>query len=173
MVEEKDPEPERRRIIEDYERRQHEIKEHTTAEQARLMEEFDQEIREVIEREDREWAEFERRRKEKQEKEHEQTIEEEQRLGSAMREGLANIGFIQEQIEVFTEEVKAKGQPFTDRTDTATGSRAPALQRPRVPVYAKIHLDYISTDTLRYYDIPWEYDAASSFFSSVSSCLAS
>lgn len=29
------------------------------------------------------------------------------------------------------------------------------------PVYAKIHVDYISTETLRYYAIPWEYDRVS------------
>ena len=28
----------------------------------------------------------------------------------------------------------------------------------RSPVYPKIHLDYIELATLRYYDLPWEYD---------------
>jgi len=26
------------------------------------------------------------------------------------------------------------------------------------PVYPKIHIDYMATETLKYYDIPWEYD---------------
>jgi hypothetical protein len=34
--------------------------------------------------------------------------------------------------------------------------------RTHAPVYAKIHVDYISTETLRYYDIPWEYYRVSS-----------
>jgi hypothetical protein len=32
---------------------------------------------------------------------------------------------------------------------------------PHVPVYAKINVKYISTETLRYYDIPWKYDVSS------------
>jgi hypothetical protein len=34
-------------------------------------------------------------------------------------------------------------------------NNAPQLERP--PVYAKIHVDYLSTETLKYYDVPWEY----------------
>jgi hypothetical protein len=34
-------------------------------------------------------------------------------------------------------------------------NNAPQFERP--PVYAKIHLEYLSTQTLKYYDIPWEY----------------
>jgi hypothetical protein len=30
------------------------------------------------------------------------------------------------------------------------------------PVYAKIHVNYLSIETLKYYDVPWEYDKVSS-----------
>lgn len=32
---------------------------------------------------------------------------------------------------------------------------------PKAPVYPKIHVDYLSTETLKFYDIPWEYDGVS------------
>jgi hypothetical protein len=33
----------------------------------------------------------------------------------------------------------------------------------KAPVYAKVHVDYMSTETLRYYDIPWEFDKVSHY----------
>jgi hypothetical protein len=39
-----------------------------------------------------------------------------------------------------------------------TDSMNDKQQPERPPVYAKIHVDYLSTQTLSYYDIPWEYD---------------
>jgi hypothetical protein len=48
---------------------------------------------------------------------------------------------------------------------TNTDSEKDKQHRPQrePPVYAKIHVDYLSTETLRYYDIPWEYDKVSHY----------
>lgn len=189
---------EKKRVIEDYERRQREAKEKAKVEEIRLMEKLEREKREakeeelrfiekmerekraakdeerrVIEkverekreakeREEREWAEFERRRKDKQEKEDKQKKEEKQKMDDAMRKQLAESGFTQSQIDAIMDKDKKKpAQPTTKTTTTTTTTLARVPLRDHVPVYAKIHIDYISTETLRYYDIPWEYDRVS------------
>ena len=104
--------------------------------------------------EDREWVEFERRRKEKQEKEDPEENEARTELDEAMRKRLEEIGFTQSQID----QIMAKEQAERDKMSTMTTARP---LRPHVPVYAKIHTKYISTEVLRYYDLPWEYDLVS------------
>ena len=54
---------------------------------------------------------------------------------------------------------KQQSTPKTPTTATATSAGVPL--RSTAPVYPKIHSDYIATETLRYYDIPWEYDKVS------------
>jgi len=127
-----------------------------------VIEKVEREKREAKEREDREWAEFERRRKEKEEKEAKEKKEAQAKLDEAMRKRLAESGFTQSQIDAIMDKEKKKQEPIsktTTTTTTTTLARVPL--RGHVPVYAKIHVDYISTETLRYYDIPWEYDRVS------------
>lgn len=172
---------ERKRVIEEYERKQREAKEKAKAEEIRMIERMEREKREakeeerrVIEkverekreakeREEREWAEFERRRKEKEEKEAKAKKEEQAKMDEAMRKRLAESGFTQSQIDAIMdkEKKKAQPQPTTRTTTTTTTTLARIPGSSPVPVYAKIHIDYISTETLRYYDIPWEYDRVS------------
>ncbi|GAB7325108.1 hypothetical protein MBLNU13_g09195t2 [Cladosporium sp. NU13] len=153
--EKREAKEEEQRFIEKMEREKREAKE----EERRVIEKVEREKREAKEREDREWAEFERRRKEKEEKEAKEKKEAQAKLDEAMRKRLAETGFTQSQIDAIMDKEKKKQEPTsktTTTTTTTTLARVPL--RPHVPVYAKIHVDYISTETLRYYDIPWEYD---------------
>lgn len=171
---------EKKRVIEEYERKQREAKEkakeeelriiekmerdkrEAKEEEKRLMEKIEREKREEKEREEREWAEFERKRKEKQEKEDREKKEAQEKLDEAMRKRLAEKGFTHSQIEAIMDKEKAANKSTTKiTTTTTTTSRALAPLNSHVPVYAKIHVNYLSTETLRYYDIPWEYDRVS------------
>jgi hypothetical protein len=113
--------------------------------------------REKRKAEDREWIEFERRCKEKQEKKDHEEKEAQTKLDEAMRKRLDENGFTQSQID----EIMAKEQAKRVKNSTTTTARPLLPLRSRVPVYPKIHTEYISTETLRYYDVPWEYDRVS------------
>lgn len=172
-------ESEKKRVIEEFERKQREAKERAKAEETRILEKMERdkiaakeeerrvlekverEKREAKEREDREWAEFERRRKEKQEKEEKEKKEAQAKLDDAMRKRLAESGFTQSQIEAIMDKEKAKKQPTKTTTTTTTTTLTRAPLRAHVPTYAKIHIDYLSVETLRYYDIPYEFDRVS------------
>jgi hypothetical protein len=103
-------------------------------------------------------------RKEKEEKAEKEKKAEKQKMDDAMRKHLAESGFTQSQIEAIMDKNKKQQQqqqqqPASHRTTTTTTTTLARVPlREEVPVYAKIHVDYISTETLRYYDIPWEYD---------------
>ena len=51
----------------------------------------------------------------------------------------------------------AQPAPATTRREESAG----VPLRSTAPVYPKVHTDYIATETLRYYDVPWEYDKVS------------
>jgi hypothetical protein len=104
----------------------------------------DQTTPEKAKRQNREWDKSEGRRGEMQEP---------QELDVALGKRLADTGFTQSQIAAIIAKEKKNQQP--------TSGTPPVPLRSDVPVYAKIHVDYISTETLRYYDIPWEYDRVS------------
>jgi len=88
------------------------------------------------------------------------------RSDEAMRNRLVESGFTQPQVDDIMSKQKQKRNDNKQRkstketttTTTSTPALALAQLRAHVPVYAKIHTDYISTETLRYYDVPWEYD---------------
>jgi hypothetical protein len=155
--EKREAKEEEQRFLEKMEREKREAKE----EERRVIEKVEREKREAKEREDREWAEFERRRKEKEEKEAKEKKEAQAKLDEAMRKRLAETGFTQSQIDAIMDKEKKKQEPTSKTTTTTTTTLARVPLRGHVPVYAKIHVDYISTETLRYYDIPWEYDRVS------------
>lgn len=139
-------------------------------EEERVVGNFRRKKREAEEREVRAWAEFERRRKEKQEKqqkEEEERTKEQQQLDDAMRKRLTGSNFTQPQIdEIMDKEMKRRlamekrlaNTGFTMSDNTTNASRS---LRSHVPVYTKVHVDHMDTETLRYYDIPWEYDPVS------------
>jgi hypothetical protein len=113
---------------------------------------------EAKEREEREWKEFEHRRKEKEEKEEKEAKEKkeaQETLDDAMRKRLAGLGLPQSQIDAIMDKEKKKREPTSKAPTTISSMRDP--RTPHIPVYAKIHIDYIATETLRFFDIPWEY----------------
>ena len=70
-----------------------------------------------------------------------------------MRKRLARFGYPPDQIDVMVkEEIK--------KTTTYPGNSLDRW-RPQAPVYAKVHKDYLSVDTLRYFQIPYEVDNVS------------
>ena len=168
-ADEEKQESEKRRVNEELESKQREAKDKAKAEEIRILEKMERdkiaakeeekrvlekverEKREAKEREDREWAEFERRRKEKQEKEEKEKKEAQAKLDDAMRKRLAESGFTQSQIEAIMDKEKAKKQPTKTTTTTTTTTLTRAPLRAHVPTYAKIHIDYLSVETLRYY----------------------
>lgn len=79
-----------------------------------------------------------------------------------MRERLIAAGLSGREIENIMDKEKKK-QGTTTTTTTTTLLRSNALEpfHGHQPVYAKIHTDYLSIETLRYYDIPFEYDHVS------------
>lgn len=149
----------KKRIIDEYEKKHREEEEERKAEEKRIREKVEQEKREAKEKEEKEWAAFLLKQKEKEEKEKKEKKEAEEKFEEEMRKRLARFGFPPAQIDMMVKEEKAKaGFP------PAPGSAAVDVWRPRgAPVFAKVHRDYLSIDTLKYYDIPWEYDHVSHF----------
>ncbi len=147
----------RKRIIEEYERKQREDEEERKEEEKLLREKIEREKREAKEKEEREWAEFERRQKEKEEKKKKEAKEEEERLEDEMRRRLSKHGYTYDQIERMIKD--KKDEPVSKTTTTTTMVRQNL--GPARPTYAKIHRDFLSIDTLTYYDIPYEYDRVS------------
>jgi hypothetical protein len=88
------------------------------------------------------------------------------KLDEAMRNRLVESGFTQPQVDDIMSKQKRNDnkQRKSSKETTTTTTSAPALAplQTHVPVYAKIHTQYISTETLRYYEIPWRYDPVSS-----------
>lgn len=140
----------RRRIISEYERRQHELKE----------------------RKDRAAAEHMTSRRESPEDETQEKGKAQDRTGHAedkrqdrtndrRRKQLEETGYTQsERDAIMDKEDEVKQHPASKAPKTA----APAAGNPttpRAPVYPKVHTDHMATETLRYYDIPWEYDKVS------------
>lgn len=56
-----------------------------------------------------------------------------------------------------TKEQESKQAPVPRPPRTASQPAGHPI-RPHALVYPKIHVDYMATETLKYYDIPWEYD---------------
>jgi len=69
-----------------------------------------------------------------------------------MRRKLARAGFQENQIEAIIHPKKAEG---LSRPDSPIVSTAPQV----APTYIKIRRDYIDMETLRYFGLPWEFDA--------------
>ena len=144
---------EKKRIIAEFEQKQREEEEDRKAEEKRIRDKIEQEKRDAKEKEEREWKEFLRKQREKEEDEKEEKKKEKQKVDDEMRRRLSEHGYTYSQIEQILKEKDEKATGISTSLTPWQGSRA--------PVYAKVHRDYLSIDTLKYYDIPWEYDRVS------------
>lgn len=150
----------KKRWISDYEKKKREDAEKAKAAEVALIQKLDREAREKKEKEKKEYEEFLLKQKEEKEKKERERKEEEEKIEQAMRNRLRKYGFAENQIEVMVKEEKAK---------TITPGALPIAPigwpgQP-APVYAKVHRDFLSVETLIYYDIPYEYDRVSTPFS--------
>ena len=152
---------EKKRIIADYEDRKREESEDRKAEEKRIREKIEREKREAKEKEEREWKEFLRKQKEKEEEEKEKKREKEEEYEEEFRRRMSRQGFTYNQIENMLKDEKEKRTKTTIVTDTKITNSLTPWQGNKAPVYAKVHRDFLSIDTLTYYGIPWEYDRVS------------
>jgi hypothetical protein len=128
---------ERKGIITDHERREQELKE----------------------QEGRASAELLRSRQERMENEYDDKRAEQDKMNDAMRKRLAEADFTQSQIDaIMSSDGGRKQQPAPKMPRKAPPPPAGDPTNLRAPVYPKVHTDHMATETLRYYDIPWEYD---------------
>ena len=99
------------------------------------------------------------KQKEKEEEEKAKKKEHEEEIEREMRERLARKGYSYREIERILEDEKAvKTTRTTTTTTTRAGNALVPFDGHHAPVYAKVHRDFLSVDTLKYYDVPWEYD---------------
>ncbi|KXL46255.1 hypothetical protein M433DRAFT_153764 [Acidomyces richmondensis BFW] len=149
-----DEEEMKKRTIAEYEEKQRRDAERAKAEKERMRQEIEREKREAKEKEEREWQEFLRKQKEKEDEEKRKKKEEKEKFEKEMRERLRNFGYTEKQIDIMVDEEKAKKWK-EQRTET---TEVKIWKENRAPVYPKVHRDYLSVDTLIYYDIPYEFD---------------
>ena len=139
-----DIDAERKRIMEDWGRRERVHRE-----------------RELKEQEDQAVAESVRRREEELTKNASERADGAQdNLDDVLRERLAEADFTQSQIDAIMAKNGKIKQRYFLRTST-TAQQAGGSTNPPAPVYPKVHTDHMAIETLRYYDIAWEYDKVS------------
>lgn len=141
-------------LIAAYEARKRDDKDKEKAAEVALLQKIEREKREKKEREDREWDEFLRIQKEKKEEEKAEKQKKEEELEGAMRERLREHGFTDSQIAAMI----AKKKKNEERPSSSSGALV-SIGR-QAPVYPKVHLQYLDTETLRYFGIPYEYDVS-------------
>jgi hypothetical protein len=152
---------EHKRIIAEFEQRQREESEKKKAEEAQIREKIEREKREAKEKHDREYAAFLAEQEQKKKEEKEKKEKEEEHLQDEMRKRLARFGYTHTQIEAMVKEESDK----RDATKTTTiTTQMTKWGENRNPIYPKIHVKYLSVDSLRYYELPWEYDSVSNSF---------
>lgn len=151
---EHDAEEAKKRTIAEYEEKQRRDAEKAKAEKERVRKEIEREKRETKEKEEREWKEFLRKQKEKEDEEKRKKKEEKEKFENEMRERLRKFGYTEKQIDIMVDEEKATKWK-EQRTET---TEVKIWRENRAPVYPKVHRDYLSVDTLIYYDIPYEFD---------------
>jgi hypothetical protein len=154
--EEDEAEESRKRLIAEYEAKK--IADAKKAKEAEdeLRMKIKLEEQERKEKEEREYKEFLRRQKEKEEEEEAKKKAVEEKLEAEMAHRLARFGFQNNQIQAMIK---------PEKKDELAVGLAPSNPYPwgtgHQPTYPKIHRDYLSIDTLAYFDIPWEYDRVS------------
>ncbi|KAK5123084.1 hypothetical protein LTR85_003280 [Meristemomyces frigidus] len=176
---EHDAEEARKRVIQDYEdkkrndaarakeaeakfkEKMERDKREAKEEEERIKQKIDREKREAKEREEREWKEFLQKQREKEDKEKAEKKAEKEKIEAEMRRRLSRFGYTENQIDVMVDEEKAKKykeEHARSPRRPSPGAQLVSWQSQQAPTYAKVHRDYLSVDTLIYYDIPYEYD---------------
>ncbi|KAF2089060.1 hypothetical protein K490DRAFT_64269 [Saccharata proteae CBS 121410] len=140
---------ERRRILEEHEKRQEMDAKKQKEQEEALIAKLEKQKKEKEEKERREWEEFERKRKEKEEREKAAKAKKEKEFEEEMRKHLAQFGFQENQIQAMIKPEK--------KADLAPGL-SPSNPIRNTPTYVKVHREHLSIDTLQYYGLPWEYD---------------
>ncbi|EKG17711.1 hypothetical protein MPH_05160 [Macrophomina phaseolina MS6] len=97
-------------------------------------------------------AEEAKRMAEEEEKAEERRKAEEERMEAELRGRLSKFGFQENQVMAMVKPGKAQ------QSTVASISPPDAHQR---PTYVKVHRDHLSTETLAYYGLPWEFDRVS------------
>ena len=134
---------EKQLAVEEYRRKQRREEEERLKHQSELEAEAGKGKR----KEDREA--FKRQLEKEEAEEKDKKKKQEKELEDEMHRRLAKFGFQENQIEGMIDPKKAE-KPAQDRSS----SLGPAHR----PTYVKIHRDHLSIDTLKYYNLPWEYD---------------
>ncbi|EME87552.1 uncharacterized protein MYCFIDRAFT_209534 [Pseudocercospora fijiensis CIRAD86] len=128
----------------------------------KAYEEFKRREKEEEEEEKRKWEEYERKRREKEEKEKKKKADEERAFQEEMRDRLRALGYTEQTIDVMVDKEKTKKFKTevnsSSHTTVINDNRIGEFRGPRAPIYPKVHKSYLATETLKYYDLPWEYD---------------
>ncbi|KAL1306821.1 hypothetical protein AAFC00_005478 [Neodothiora populina] len=158
---------EEQKLLDKIERDKREAK----AEEKRIVERYEREQREQEEREEAALKEFERKRKERIEAEEKKKKAEQEKLETEMRNRLLKAGYSLEDAEVVLSGKKSKKKSKSSDENVVvieewtTIVHGQPLAPPRhvpqhVPIYPRIHKKYLDTQTLIYYQIPYEFDRA-------------
>ena len=154
---EADAKEERKRIIAEHEQRLRDESEDRKDEEERIRLKIEREEKEAKEKKKKAYDAFLVEQKARAEKEKAEKKEAEEKFEQEMRKRLERFGYKQAQIDIMVAEELDKKDP-NRTTTTTTMTRWGGSSN---PVYPKIHVKYLSVDTLRYYELPWEYDAVS------------
>ena len=119
-------------------------------------EEFEQK-----EKAEKEMKEFLQKQKEKEIREKEKKKKKEEELNEEISKRLSKFGFQHNQIDAMVDP-KQSVQPTT--TMTTTTAIAPFRHHGH-PTYIKVRCDDIASETLQYYNIPWQWDRVSNMTS--------
>ena len=150
-------------VIIEYEDKKRKAVERAKAQEIRIGEGLEREKCEAKEKEKRDWVEFLRKQKEKEEKENADKKEAEEKFVTEMRRRLAEFCYTEKQIDVLVDGESAKNSKQRRATSPRCLSTNGALSvcKLQPPVYAKVHRDYLSVHALIYFDIPYEHDKVS------------
>ena len=166
---------ERQQILEEFDRKQRKAKEEAGEEEQSIsmnlrLEKIYTQMRWIVadqerierklkDQKDRAAAELPKSRTERLESEVNDMRTEQDNMNDAMRKRLEEADFTPSQIDAIMSSGNGREQqPASSTLKAAPPPAAGEPTNPRAPVYPKVHTDYMATETLRYYDIPWEYD---------------
>lgn len=109
---------------------------------------------------------FLRRQKEKEEEDERKKREKEEEIDEALRQRLLNMGWSKARVDMEIDRERVRRKTTTTTTTTFYSSSSgnalvPLIPADRAPTYAKVKREHIATQTLEYFNIPWEYDRVS------------
>ena len=109
---------------------------------------------------------FLRKQKDKEEEEERKKREKEDEIDEALRQRLLNMGWSKTRVDMEIDRERIRRKTTTTTTTTVFNSSSgnalvPLVPANRAPTYAKVKREHIATQTLEYFNIPWEYDRVS------------